>query len=95
MSVEVTYLKKVDGKVYQRQIETREDVNGIEFITRDVEKEFLHERILPDIEKEIARLQQEIVDRQEEEVDAARRLGIRSVHVTRPADVTEVLKSFG
>ncbi len=34
-------------------------------------------------------------DDQRENVDAARRLGIRSVHVTRPADVTEVLKSFG
>jgi len=40
MTITDTYEKKEDGKIYQRRVETIEDVNGIEFTIQDQELEF-------------------------------------------------------
>jgi hypothetical protein len=62
-----TYSKKPDGKVYLRHVETREDINGKEFTTRDQEVEFDHPKHLPQLRNKLADLRLEIAELEVEE----------------------------
>ena len=67
MAVELTYRKREDGKVLVRHVETREDVNGQTFTVADIEKEFNHERHIPQFTKQLEDVRSEIALLEKEE----------------------------
>ncbi len=67
MAIETTYRKDNDGKMYLRQMETKEDVNGDVFTLVDKEIEFNHTAHIPQIQKRLDLVQEEIADLQKAE----------------------------
>lgn len=68
MTLKKTYEKR-EGTMYLREIETKEDIKGVTFTTRDAEVVFDYKKHLPQLAKKLTDLQEEIADIQ---VDEAR-----------------------
>ncbi len=62
-----TYRKGEDGKIYLRHIETKNDINEIEFTIIDKEVEFNTNRHLPRLQTDLSELRTEISKLQTEE----------------------------
>jgi hypothetical protein len=67
MTITQTY-RKDKGKLFLRHVETREDVNGKEFIVQDQEVEFDHAKHIPQLQEKLDDIRSEITDLKTEEI---------------------------
>lgn len=80
MAFEKTYSKR-DDKVYSRIVETRTDITGKEFTVRDEEALYDHEKHLPQLDRRLIVIHEEIAELQVDEAQVVEQ--IRAVKAAR------------
>ena len=69
-----TFTKKQDGNIYLRQVEKEQDINSVEFTTRDVEVLFHYRKHLVQLRDNLREIREEISELEKEETRLVTRI---------------------